>query len=359
MAASSSSSSDLKSKMEYRYLGNSGLRVSVLSFGAWVNWNTTTVDLAYESTKAALDAGCNFLDNAEVYCNGEAETCMGEVLKRLNVPRSRLVISTKIFWGGLDVNERGLSRKHIIEGTNASLKRLQLDYVDLLFCHRPDEHTPIEEVVRAMNFLIDHGKTFYWGTSEWRAEQIREAHHIALRLHMVGPLMEQPQYSMLHRTRVEKEYGKLYKEIGLGTTIWSPLASGLLTGKYSKDKFPEGSRLAEGSFNGQTKFLRDGLLSGSGLNGLETTDLDKIFQIVEQLKPIATRLGCSLAQLGIAWCAKNPNVSTVITGASRVEQVHENFKALEVIPKLTPEVMAEIEKILANKPEEYRNFRNQ
>jgi voltage-dependent potassium channel beta subunit len=350
-------SSDLKSKMEYRYLGNSGLRVSVLSFGAWVNWNTKTEDLAYECAKAALDAGCNFLDNAEVYCAGEAETCMGNVLKRLNKPRSELVISTKIFWGGPGVNERGLSRKHIIEGTYASLQRLQLDYVDLLFCHRPDEHTTVEEVVRAMNFLINQGKTFYWGTSEWRAEQLREAYHVALRLNLIPPLMEQPQYSMLHRTRVEKEYGKLYTDIGLGTTIWSPLASGLLTGKYTKDAFPDGSRLADGSFEGKVKFLRDSLLSGKGLNGLETTDLDRIFEIVEGLKPIAEKLGCSLAQLAIAWCAKNPRVSTVITGASRVEQVHENFKALEVIPKLTPEVLEEIEQVLKNKPEEYRDFR--
>jgi voltage-dependent potassium channel beta subunit len=344
--------------MEYRHLGNSGLRVSILSFGAWVNWDTKNEDNAYECAKAAVDAGCNFLDNAEVYASGEAEICMGRVLKRLNVPRSQLVISTKIFWGGFGVNQRGLSRKHLVEGTYASLERLQLDYVDLLFCHRPDEFTPIEEIVRTMNFLINQGKVFYWGTSEWRAEQLREAFHIAQRLNLIPPLMEQPQYNMLHRTRVEKEYAKLYTEIGLGTTIWSPLASGLLTGKYSKDSFPEGSRLAEGSFENKVKFLRDGLLSGKGLNGLETTDLDRIFEILEGLKPITQKLGCTVAQLAIAWCAKNPNVSTVITGASRPEQVRENFKALEVIPKLTPEVMEEIEKILQNKPKAYTDFRN-
>ncbi|KAL6055877.1 Voltage-gated potassium channel subunit beta-1 [Balamuthia mandrillaris] len=344
------SSSESSHQMEYRFLGNSGLLVSALSLGAWVTWGDQVDDeVAFQCTKAAYEAGCNFFDNAEVYAGGKAEETMGRVLKRLNIPRSELVISTKIFWGGKKPNLRGLSRKHIIEGMNASLQRLQLDYVDLMFCHRPDFYTPMEEVVRACNWLIEQGKVFYWGTSEWSAEQIQEAHAVAARLNLIPPLMEQPQYSMLHRTRFEKEYDPLYKKHKMGTTIWSPLASGLLTGKYSKnpEDFPPDSRLAGVQ---SMEWMRKQLLSGEGMNGLEEKDLDAILDKVEKLKPIAKKLDCTLAQLAIAWCAKNPNVSTVITGASRAEQVVENFKSLQVLPKLTPEVLAEIEEALQNKP---------
>jgi voltage-dependent potassium channel beta subunit len=255
-----------KPKMEYRFLGKSGLRVSAISYGAWVTWGLSIDDdEAFACMKAAYDAGCNFFDNAEGYGSGKAEVTMGKCLKRLDVDRSELIISTKIFWGGPGVNQRGLSRKHIIEGTNACLRRLQLEYVDLLFCHRPDPHVPIEETVRAMNYLIDQGKTFYWGTSEWSADQIMEAHHVAKKLGLVGPTMEQPQYSMLHRTRMEQEYARMFKEIGLGTTIWSPLASGLLTGKYSGKQFPSDSRLGGSA---DYKWLKDQLLSGEGMNGL-------------------------------------------------------------------------------------------
>jgi len=331
--------------MEYRYLGRSGLRVSVLSIGAGViQVSQMDEEVAFQTVKTAYDLGCNFFDNAEVYAGGKAEEIMGRCIAKLNVDRSEIIVCTKIFWGGKGVNQRGLSRKHIVEATNASLKRLQLDYVDLIFCHRPDFHTPIEETVRAMNFIINQGKAFYWGTSEWTADQVIEAHQIAQRLGLIGPLMEQPQYSMLHRTRFEKEFARLYKEIGLGTTIWSPLASGLLTGKYNNKEFPEDSRL------GLTKNLREQLLSGKGMNGLEERDLDVIIKKLDGLQPIAQKLNCTLAQLAIAWCIKNPNVTTVITGATKVSQVVENFKSLEVVPKLTDEVMEQIEKVLNNKP---------
>jgi len=327
-----------------------------LSFGAWTTWGITVDDeIAFQCMKVAFESGCNFFDNAEAYGQGRAEETMGKCIKRLNVKRSELVISTKIFWGGKGVNQVGLSRKHIIEGLNASLQRLQLDYVDLLFCHRPDPDTPIEETVRAMNFLINAGKVFYWGTSEWSADQIMEANLIASRLGLVGPVMDQPQYSMLHRTRVEKEYKRLYKEMGLGLTIWSPLASGLLTGKYSKNEpFATGTRLGS---NNDYAWLKEGLYNGKGLNGLEEKNFDDILQKIDGLRPLAQELGCSLSQLAIAWCAKNPNVSTVITGASRVEQVVENFKSLSLLPKLTPAVMEKIDAVLKNKPTPEKEFK--
>jgi voltage-dependent potassium channel beta subunit len=342
-------------EMEYRFLGNSGLQVSVLSFGAWITQGSQVEDdIAFECMKTAFDMGCNFFDNAEVYAGGKAEETMGRCIKRLGVDRSQLVVSTKIFWGGKGVNQTGLSRKHIIEACDKSLKRLDLDYVDLLFCHRPDKFTPIEETVRAMNFLIEQGKTFYWGTSEWSADQLMQAHAVATRLGLIGPLMEQPQYSMFHRTRVEKEYSRLYSEIGLGTTIWSPLAGGLLTGKYTSRELPADSRYA---FS-KTKVFRDQLLNNEGVNGLEEKNFDLILKKVADLKPIADKLECTVAQLAIAWCAKNPQVSTVITGASRVSQVVENFKALSVVPKLTPQVLEQIEAVLQNKPAEHtKDFR--
>lgn len=342
--------------MEYRFLGKTGLRVSVISLGAWITYGSQVKEeeVALECMKTAYEGGVNFFDNAEVYGAGSAETVMGNVLKKVGWKRSDYVISTKVFWGGQGPNDKGLSRKHIIEGVSASLKRLQLDYVDIVFCHRPDPDTPMEETVRAMNYIIEKGWTFYWGTSEWSAEQIAAAIGVAHRLHLIAPVAEQPQYSMLHRTRVESEYGRLYKETtGLGTTIWSPLASGLLTGKYSKDKIPEDSRLGFGA----AKWLKDQLLAGTGMNGLEEKDFDVILDKVEKLTPIAESVGATVAQLAIAWCIVNPNVSTVITGASRKEQVVENLKALAISKKLTPEVLEKIEQVLNNKPAPVKTFR--
>jgi len=279
---------------------------------------------------------------------------MGNVFKKTGWKRSDYVVSTKVFWGGSKPNDKGLSRKHIIEGVSASLKRLQLDYVDIVFCHRPDPDTPIEETVRAMNWIIEKGWTFYWGTSEWSAEQIASAIGVANRLNLIPPVAEQPQYSMLHRTRFEAEYKTLYNSNnGLGTTIWSPLACGLLTGKYGKDSIPEGSRLA---FD-KSKWLKDQLLSGQGINGLEEKNFDTILEKVDKLKPIAESVGATLAQLAIAWTIVNPNVSTVITGASRKEQVLENLKALDISKKLTPEILESIDKALSNKPPAAKNFR--
>ena len=330
--------------MEYRFLGRSGLKVSALSLGAWVTYGGQVgEEVAYSCMTAAYEQGVNFFDNAEAYANGNAETVMGNVLKRTGWKRSDLVISTKIFWGGEGPNNTGLSRKHILEGTDASLKRLQMDYVDLIFCHRPDIHTPIEETVWAMNLVIQQGKAFYWGTSEWSATQIMEAYGVARREHLIPPLMEQPQYHMFHRQRVEVEYAPLYREIGLGTTIWSPLASGLLTGKYNQG-IPQNSRMNLKGY----EWLRSRLESEEG---------QRQMQKVRQLSTVAEALGYSMAQLAIAWCLKNPYVSTVITGASRAEQVHENMKALEAAEKLTPDVMERIEAILESRPEPEEDFR--
>ncbi len=330
--------------MEYRYLGKSGLQVSALSLGAWVTYGGQVgEEVAYQCMDAAIKTGVNFFDNAEAYARGEAERVMGNVIKKAGWKRSDLVISTKIFWGGTGPNDRGLSRKHIIEGTKASLERLQLDYVDLLFCHRPDIHTPIEETVRAMNYLIDQGKVFYWGTSEWSADKIMEAWAVARRENLIPPLMEQPEYNMFNRKRVEQEYARLYQEFGLGTTIWSPLDSGMLTGKYNQG-IPKDSRLDLEGFD----WLREGYESQEGQEKIEK---------VGQLMPIAEELGCTVAQLALAWCLVNRDVSTVITGASRPEQVEENMASLEVVPKLTDEVLERIEKILDNKPKPESDFR--
>ena len=330
--------------MEYRYLGESGLQVSALSLGAWVTYGGQVgEEIAHECMIAAYEAGVNFFDNAEVYADGNAEIVMGNVIKKSGWKRSDLIISTKIFWGGSGPNDRGLSRKHIIEGTEASLARLQLDYVDLIFCHRADLHTPVEETVRAMNYLIDQGKTFYWGTSEWSATQIMEAYAVARREHLIPPLMEQPQYHMFHRERVEVEYHRLYKEIGLGTTIWSPLASGMLTGKYN-DGIPDGTRITLDGY----EWLRE---------RFESDEAQQDIEKVKKMTPIADELGCTMAQLALAWCLKNPHVSSVITGASKPEQVTENMKALDVATKLDDDVMARIEEILDNKPEPERDWR--
>ncbi|PKL75808.1 MAG: aldo/keto reductase, partial [Candidatus Melainabacteria bacterium HGW-Melainabacteria-1] len=323
--------------MEYRYLGSSGLKVSALSFGSWVTFgNQMDVDLAHTCMKAAYEAGVNFFDNAEVYADGKSETIMGEVLKQAGWKRSDLVVSTKLFWGGKGPNDRGLSRKHLLEGIDASLKRLQLDYVDLLFCHRPDQHTPIEETVRAMSHIINQGKAFYWGTSEWSALQLQEAYAIARRERLIPPTMEQPQYNMFHRARVEQEYAPLYRDYGLGTTIWSPLASGVLTGKYN-DGIPAGSRMDTPGF----EWLRSLVESPDGQAKLEKA---------RQLSGIARELGISMAEMALAWCLKNPRVSTVITGASKPEQVNENMKALAAVEHLSPDVMVAIEAVLQNQP---------
>ena len=331
-------------EMEYRFLGRSGLKVSVLSLGAWVTYGYQVgEDVTYDCMNAAYQAGVNFFDNAEVYASGKAELAMGNAIKKAGWKRSDLVISTKIFWGGEGPNDAGLSRKHLLEGIHASLQRLQMDYVDLLFCHRPDLTTPVEETVWAMNQIIQQGKAFYWGTSEWPATRIMEAYGIARREHLIPPLMEQPEYNMLHRQRVEVEYAPLYREIGLGATIWSPLASGLLTGKYNQG-IPEGTRLSLKGY----EWLR---------KEFETEEARQNIEKVKQLAPVAKELGCSLAQLALAWCLKNPNVSTVITGASRTEQVIENMQALQVAGQLTGEVMEQIEQVLQNKPEAEQDWR--
>jgi voltage-dependent potassium channel beta subunit len=330
--------------MEYRFLGSSGLKVSALSLGAWVTYGGQVgEDIAYQCMTEAFETGVNFFDNAEAYANGEAEIVMGNVIKKTGWKRSDLIISTKIFWGGNGPNDRGLSRKHIIEGTNASLKRLQMDYVDLIFCHRPDKDTPIEETVWAMNHIINQGKAFYWGTSEWSAQQIMEAYSVARRENLIPPTMEQPQYNMFNRERVENEYLRLYRQIGLGTTIWSPLASGLLTGKYNEG-IPEDSRLNLEGY----EWLREMYESEEGQRNINK---------VRQLTKIAKDIGCSMAQLALAWCLKNPHVSTVITGASKPEQVNQNMAAMDVVNKLDEGVMNKIEEILANKPSGEPDFR--
>lgn len=323
--------------MEYRRLGSAGLQVSVFSFGAWVTFGEQMgEEVAYECMAAAYEAGVNFFDNAEAYAGGKAETIMGKVFQRAGWRRSSYVISTKFFWGlNEGPNERNtLNRKYLMGAIDGSLERFQLDYVDLVFCHRPDPETPIEETVRAMHDMIAQGKAHYWGTSEWSANQIKEAWLIADRYHLHKPQMEQPQYNMLWREKVEKEFAPLYSEWGLGLTTWSPLASGLLTGKYNNG-IPENSRANLSGYD----WLRSILTNPERLDA------------VRALQPVADELGCSMAQLALAWCAKNPHVSTVITGASRPEQVQENMKALDVLPKLTPAVMGRLEGILKNKPD--------
>jgi voltage-dependent potassium channel beta subunit len=321
--------------MEYRRLGRAGIKLSALSLGAWVTYGGQVGEqTARECMAAAYDAGVNFFDNAEGYAGGNAETVMGNVIKQMGWRREGLVISTKIFWGGDGPNDTGLSHKHVIEGMNSALKRLQLDYVDLVFCHRPDPNTPIEETVRAMDIVIKQGKAFYWGTSEWSAAEIMRADGIARQYGLTPPSMEQPQYNMFTRERFEEEYAPLYRDLGYGTTIWSPLASGLLTGKYNEG-VPQDSRAAL-----------------KGYEWLQRGITPERIATVRNLQPIADELGCSLAQLALAWCLKNPNVSTVITGASRASQVGENMKALDISKQLTPELMERIEGVLSPKQDE-------
>ncbi|MEY4339622.1 MAG: hypothetical protein RLZ14_1472 [Actinomycetota bacterium] len=324
----------MASKMQYRRLGGSGLQVSVLSFGSWVSFdNQMKDDMALECMQAAFDAGCNFFDNAEAYAAGESEAIMGRVFKNLGWKRHEYIVSTKFFWGihGNVRNMRNtLNRKYLMQAIDGSLERFGLDFIDLVYCHRPDPATPIEETVWAMSDMVSSGKALYWGTSEWSADEIRAAWLIADRHHLHKPVMEQPQYNLLSRDRVEKEYARLYDDIGLGTTIWSPLASGLLSGKY-RDGVPADSRAA---------------LPGYEWLGERLTDAASLAK-VENLRPIAAEMGCSMAQLAIAWCAANPRVSTVITGASRPSQVLENFEALDVLANLTPELLARIETAVA------------
>ena len=319
--------------MNYRRLGRSGLKVSELSFGSWVTYgNQLDTKAAVECMAAAWDRGVNFFDNAEVYAAGKSEEIMGEALAKSGWPRVRYIVSTKFFWGITDgPNEKAtLNRKYLMNAIDGSLKRLKLDYVDLVYCHRSDPNTPIEETVWAMHDMIERGKALYWGTSEWSAADIVAAWQVAERHHLRKPVVEQPEYNLFHRRRVEGEYARLYEDIGIGLTTWSPLASGLLTGKY-RNGVPADSRGAIP----RMKFLLDDL-----------TDKAKN-EAVARLDGVAKELGCTLAQLAIAWCARNPNVSTVITGASRVSQVEENLKAADVIAKLTASVMERIDAIAA------------
>lgn len=320
--------------MEYRRLGRSGLEVSVLSFGSWVTFGSQLAgQTAADTLQAARDAGINFFDNAEVYAGGESERIMGKAIAELAWPRHSFVISTKLFWGIYDEpNMRStLNRKYLLQAIEGSLERLGLDFVDLLFCHRNDPDTPIEETVWAMSDIVSSGKALYWGTSEWPADEIRAAWEIAERHHLHKPVMEQPQYNIFTRQRVEREYARLYDEIGIGLTTWSPLASGLLTGKY-RNGVPDGSRATLSGY----EWLRDAVTSQAHN------------QAVNQLEAIARELGCSTAQLALAWCASNPHVSTVITGASRVEQVRENMGAVDVIPLLTEDVIEQIDSATAS-----------
>jgi voltage-dependent potassium channel beta subunit len=322
--------------MEYRRLGKSGLQVSELSFGSWITFgNQIENGISERLMDIAYEAGVNFFDNAEVYAAGQSEIVMGEILAKKKWARDTYTVSSKVFFGagGKLPTQRGLHRKHIVEACNAALKRLQVEYLDLYFCHRPDKLTPIEETVWSMHQLILQGKIMYWGTSEWSAQEIMEAHMVAKENHLIGPVMEQPQYNMLNRQKVEVEFAQIYKTVGLGTTIWSPLASGFLTGKYRKED-TSGSRLERQELD----WLANRTL------------IDENFAKVEKLKQLAGDIGSSLPHLAINWCLTNPDVSTVILGASKVEQLEHNLKARESSHLLTPEVLIAIEEILQNKP---------
>lgn len=324
--------------MEYRRLGKSGLQVSTLSFGSWVSFSKQINDkVADELMGIAYDQGINFFDNAEAYALGESEKMMGRVLKKKKWERSSFVVSSKAFWGWRGKenkpNQTGCSRKHLLEACDEALQRLQVDYLDLYFCHRPDKNTPIAETVWAMNHLIQQGKVLYWGTSEWSAVEIMEAHRVADQYHLIAPTMEQPQYNLFEREKMEKEYRDIFTQIGMGTTIWSPLASGLLSGKYN-DGIPKGSRFALEGFD----WLKDRWVA------------DEKIKKVKKMADLATKLGVSTASLSIAWCIKNPNVSTAILGATKKQQINENLKAIEVEKLLDQELMDKIETIMKNKP---------
>jgi voltage-dependent potassium channel beta subunit len=331
------SSTTEKTPMTYRFLGDSGLLVSKLALGSWMHFDASfTVDAWFDLMHTAFDHGINFFDTAEAYGSGQAEELLGGAISKGVTSgvwsRENLVISTKIFFGSkvaaAGPNDQGISRKHIVEGTRASLQRLQLDYVDVVFCHRNEPFTPVEEVVRAMNFVINQGWAFYWGTSEWSAAEIDEACAVADRLHLIRPIVEQPQYNLLTRTKVEYEFADLFKRRKLGLTVWSPLAMGILTGKYSGGDIPEGARLANPGYRSAVSSFDDSVA------------------IARQLEPIAKRLDCSLAQLAIAWCVSNENVSTVLLGARNSAQLVETAGAMRVVPKVTKEVKAEIDAIV-------------
>lgn len=329
--------------MQYRRLGRSGLKLSALSYGSWVTFSTQVDEAAAsEMMKLAYDAGVNFFDNAEAYAAGESEVLMGRVLKKLGWPRDSYCVSSKVFWGGKLPTQRGLSKKHVHDCCHAALRRLQVDTLDLYFCHRPDLDTPIEETVRAMNDLIAQGKVLYWGTSEWRADEIAEAHGVARALGLAGPTMEQPQYNLFERAKVEREYARLYDAHGLGTTTWSPLASGILTGKYAEG-VPKGTRMALPGY----EWLKERLESDEGRARVAQT---------RELGNVARDLGASVAQLAIAWCLVNPHVTTVILGATRATQLRENLAALELVPKLDAEVLERIEAIVGTKPEPLERY---
>ncbi len=318
-------------EMFYRRLGRSGLKVSVLSFGSWVTFGPQLdTALATDCIAAAGESGVNFFDNAEVYSGGESERIMGRAFAQLKWPRHSYVVSTKLYWGLHDaVNMRNtLNRKYLMQAIDGSLERLGLDFVDIVFCHRADPETPIEETVWAMSDMVSAGKALYWGTSEWAADEIRAAWEIAERHHLHRPVVEQPQYNLLWRERVEREYARLYEDIGLGLTTWSPLGSGVLTGKYI-DGVPEGSRASLAGYEWLRNMLTD----------------PKSNEKVRALKAISDELGCTLAQMSLAWCVKNPHVSTVMTGASRVEQVEENMRAIEVVGLLDDAVMQRIDEV--------------
>jgi voltage-dependent potassium channel beta subunit len=324
--------------MEYRRLGRSGLQVSALSFGSWVTFGKQIGDsTADELMSIAYENGVNFFDNAEIYARGKSETVMGNILKKKGWARSSWCVSSKVYFGYEEgkPNQTGLSRKHVMEGCHAAMRRLQVDYIDLLFCHRPDKNTPIEETVWAMNLLIQQGKILYWGTSEWSVDEIMQAFVFAERNRLIGPSMEQPQYNMFERTKLEKEYTLLFRDFGLGTTIWSPLASGLLTGKYNTG-MPTDTRLGIEGMD----WLKERTLGDS-------TRIEK----ARKLDVLAKDLGTTLPKLAIAWCLKNPNVSTAILGASKPAQVKETITALDVVPLLSGEIMEKIEGILQNKPQ--------
>lgn len=333
--------------MEYRRLGSAGLKVSVFSLGSWVTYGRQVdVDAAAACMNAAADEGVNFFDNAEAYEAGRSEEVMGAALRKLGWRRASYVVSTKLFWGLHDgVNEKNtLNRKRLREGIEGSLKRFGLDYIDLVFCHRPDPETPVEETVWSMHMMVESGKALYWGTSEWNADQLMEAWAVAEKHHLHKPQMEQPQYNLFVRRRVEKEYERLYPKLGLGLTIWSPLAAGLLTGKYNGG-IPKDSRLG---LPGYEWLLKDPLQRGVPAGTGGTPSFPSLVEAVKKLQPIAADCGATLAQLGLAWCAHNANVSSVITGASRPEQVKENMKSLAVLPKLTPDVMGRIHSAVAD-----------
>jgi len=329
--------------MEYRKLGKSGLKVSALSLGSWVTFGKQ-VDMNDAKTllQSAYDKGINFFDNAEGYEAGESEKIMGGAIAALGLPRDTYAVSSKVYWGGGKPTQMGLSAKHVRDACDAALIRLKVDYLDLFYCHRPDADTPIEETVRAMHHLVQQGKVMYWGTSEWSAQQITQAHGIARQEHLTPPTMEQPQYNLLHRDKVEGDYRPLYENYGMGTTIWSPLASGLLTGKYNEG-IPTDSRLALPGY----EWLRE---------MWETEDGKQKMEKIRKLTILAADLGVSLTHLSIAWCLKNPHVSSVILGASKLSQLEDNLKSLDVLPMLSAEVMANIEAIVDNRPAEIERF---